>query len=125
MSINLTRSKTLTEQTLIPEIHNYGPIITSNDKYNEITINGAEFHPTQLHIKIDYAGKYSQIPNKIRIKYYSPKKISFVFPQNLSKGYYYFRVIRLIYVESQVGSQRFKEYKELNSNYSYFFHKQH
>lgn len=125
MSINLTRSKTLTEQTLIPEIHNYGPIITSNDKYNEITINGAEFHPTQLHIKIDYAGKYSQIPNKIRIKYYSPKKISFVFPQNLSKGYYYFRVIRLIYVESQVGSQRFKEYKEFNSNYSYFFHKQH
>jgi hypothetical protein len=125
MSINLTRSKTLTEQTMIPEIHNYGPIITSNDKYNEITINGAEFHPTQLHIKIDYAGKYSQIPNKIRIKYYSPKKISFVFPQNLSKGYYYFRVIRLIYVESQVGSQRFKEYKELNSNYSYFFHKQH
>ena len=125
MSINLTKSKTLTEQTLIPEIHNYGPINTSNNKYNEITINGAEFHPTQLHIKIDYAGKYSQIPNKIRIKYYSPKKISFVFPQDLPKGYYYFRVIRLIYVESQVGAQRFKEYKEFNSNYSYFFHKQH
>jgi len=125
MSINLTKSKTLAEQTLIPEIHNYGPLITSNNKYNEITINGAEFHPTQLHIKIDYAGKYSQIPNKIRIKYYSPKKISFVFPQDLPKGYYYFRVIRLIYVESQVGAQRFKDYKEFNSNYSYFFHKQH
>jgi hypothetical protein len=125
MSINLTKSKTLAEQTLIPEIHNYGPLITSNNKYNEITINGAEFHPTQLHIKIDYARKYSQIPNKIRIKYYSPKKISFVFPQDLPKGYYYFRVIRLIYVETQVGAQRFKDYKEFNSNYSYFFHKQH
>ena len=125
MSINLTKSKTLAEQTLIPEIHNYGPLITSNNKYNEITINGNEFHPTQLHIKIDYAGKYSQIPNKIRIKYYSPKKISFVFPQDLPKGYYYFRVIRLIYAESQVGGQRFKDYKKLNSNYSYFFHKQH
>jgi hypothetical protein len=125
MSINLTKSKTLAEQTLIPEIHNYGPLITSNNKYNEITINGNEFHPTQLHIKIDYAGKYSQIPNKIRIKYYSPKKISFVFPQELPKGYYYFSVIRLIYVESQVGGQRFKDYKEFNSNYSYFFHKQH
>ena len=125
MSINLTKSKTLAEQTLIPEIHNYGPLITSNNKYNEITINGAEFHPTQLHIKIDYTGKYTQIPNKIRIKYYSPKKISFVFPQDLPKGYYYFRVIRLIYVESQVGGQRFKDYKEFNSNYSYFFHKQH
>ena len=125
MSINLTKSKTLAEQTLIPEIHNYGPLITSNNKYNEITINGNEFHPTQLHIKIDYAGKYSQIPNKIRIKYYSPKKISFVFPQDLPKGYYYFRVIRSIYVESQVGAQRFKDYKEFNSNYSYFFHKQH
>ena len=86
MSINLTKSKTLTEQTLIPEINNYGPIITSNDKYNEITINGAEFHPTQLHIKIDYAGKYSQIPNKIRIKYYSPKKYRLCFHKTYPKG---------------------------------------
>jgi len=125
MSINLTRNKTLAEQSLIPEIYNYGPIITSNNKFNEITIDGSEFHPTQLYIKIDYAGKYSQVPNKIRIKYYSPKKISFVFPQDLPKGYYYFRVIRLIYVEAQVGAQRLKEYKEFKSNYSHFFHKQH
>jgi hypothetical protein len=125
MSINLTRSRTLTEQTLIPEINNCDPLITSNNKYNRIIINGAEFHPTQLHIKIDYAGKYSQIPNKIRINYYSQKKISFVFPQDLPKGYYYFRVIRLIYVEKKVGNQRLKDYKEFNSNYSYFFYKQH
>ena len=78
-----------------------------------------------MYIKIDYAGKYSQKSNQIRIKYYSPKKISFVFPQELPKGYYYFRIVRLIYVENQVGSQRFTEYKEFISNYSYFFHKQH
>ena len=125
MSFNLTRNKALSEQVLIPEIYNYNPLSTSNDKYNKITINGNEFHPTQTHIKIDYGGKYSIVPNRIRVIYISPKKISFVFPQDLKKGYYYFRIVRLLYFESQAGAQRFTEYKEFQSNYSYYFHKQH
>ena len=113
------------EQTLIPEIYTYEPRESQNSYYNKITVNGNEFHPIHTCIKIDYGGKYAKVPNSIEVNYISPKKITFLFPIDLPKGYYYFRVIRFLNTDSQVGAQRFVDSKEFNSNYSYYYHKKH